>query len=151
MIRYSVLFIGAAALVLSGATVSASDDKKGKKPEPLTITMSANFTGVKSDVIVRMRVEPDPRSRELTVEWIADDLSGGSHLISLQGDRAAATHHYPLRRLAPGNYIVAAILRRSDGTIVRRESFVSVVGAGGPETFGVGGAQGAASGPAAGR
>mgnify|MGYP006173605741 CR=1 FL=1 len=37
----------------------AAEEKKGdaRKPEPLAIRMSANFTGAKSDVIVRVRVD----------------------------------------------------------------------------------------------
>ena len=85
----------------------------------------------------------------IAVEVVAtDDLSGGSHAISLEGDRAAVTHHYPLKRLAPGRYVVAAILRRSDGSEVRRESFVTVLGVGGPDLFGAG-APGAAAGGSA--
>ena len=61
-----------------------------EKPKSLTMTLSANVSVVRNEVIVRARVEPDARSRELIIEWVADDLSGGSHAISLVGARAAA-------------------------------------------------------------
>ena len=106
------------------ATTAAGAASGNKKPEPLALKMSAYVSSVQSDVIVRMRVEPDARSRQLTLEWIADDLSGGSTAISLDGARAAMTHQFPLRRLTPGYY--------------------TVVGVGGPES--IGGRRGAAAG-----
>ena len=108
------------------ATVNAAEEK----PQPLSLTLSANVSVVRNDVIVRARVEPDARSRELLIEWVADDLSGGSHAISLEGARAATAHRYTLKHLSPGQYVVTAILRRNDGTETRRQSNLRVVGVG---------------------
>jgi hypothetical protein len=112
------------------ATVGAAE----KKPQALTLTLSANVSVVRNDVIVRARVEPDARSRELLIEWVADDLSGGSHAVSLEGARAATAHRYTLKHLSPGLYVVTAILKLNDGTETRRESNLLVVGIG--ETIG---------------
>ena len=111
-------------------TVGAAE----KKPQALTLTLSANMSVVRNDVIVRARVEPDARSRELLIEWVADDLSGGSHTISLEGARSATAHRYTLKHLSPGQYVVTAILKLNDGTETRRESNLWVVGVG--ETIG---------------
>ena len=131
MTRHSFLAVLTAAVAVLGTTASAAE----KKPEPLAIRMSASMAAKDSDVIVRMRVEPDARSRELTVEWVADDLSGGSHAITLEGERAAATHQYAIKRMSVGSYVVTAILRYSDGTEVRRWSTVNVIGIGSPDAF----------------
>ena len=111
-------------------TLCATVDAAEKKAQPLTLTLSANVTVVRNDVIVRARVEPDARSRELLIEWVADDLSGGSHAISLEGARAATAHRYTLKHLSPGQYVVTAILRLNDGTETRRQSNLRVVGVG---------------------
>lgn len=131
---------GAVILSLLGGAVVAAEEK----PNPLTVTLSAQMAAVGREVVVRARVEPDARSRELTIEWVADDLSGGSHFISLNGARAAATHRYALKHLSPGKYEVTAILRLSDGTEIRRRSNLLIVGIGGPE--GIGAAQGRTTG-----
>ena len=110
--------VACAAILALGGTGAAAE----KKPNPLTMKLSAQVAVAKKDVIVRARVEPDARSRELIIEWVADDLSGGSHTISLDGARAAATHQYPLKHLAPGQYVVTATLRLMDGTHIKRES-----------------------------
>jgi hypothetical protein len=141
MMTSSGYLVGGAVILalLSGAVVAA-----GEKPNPLTVTLSAQMAAVRREVVVRARVEPDARSRELTIEWVADDLSGGSHAISLNGARAAATHRYAPKGLSPGKYEVTAILRLSDGTEIRRRSNLLIVGIGGPE--GVGATQGRTAG-----
>jgi hypothetical protein len=132
-----------ALFILSlAAPALASDDK----PQPLAITMSARMAPARTDVVARMRVEPDARSRELTVEWVAEDLSGGSHAITLNGASAATTHHYTIKHMSPGNYVVTAILRLNDGSEIRRASTVTVVGVGGPDMLGGGGVQGSSGG-----
>jgi hypothetical protein len=140
MIRHTVLVLCSALIATTAAGAAGGE----KKPEPLALKMSAHIASAQSDVIVRMRVEPDARSRELTLEWIADDLSGGATAISLDGSRAAMTHQFPLRRLTPGYYTVVATLRMSDGSQVRRESNLTVIGVGGPDA--TGGRRGAAAG-----
>ena len=138
----SSLALCTAVLAVAGSLVGAVEEQ----PNPLAMKLSANISPAKNDVTVRARVQPDARSRELTIEWVADDLSGGSHAISLEGARAAATHQYTLKRMSPGQYVVTAILRRTDGTEVRRESNLLVVGVGGSDGVGTSGAQGSAGG-----
>jgi hypothetical protein len=142
MNRHSSQSICIAVLAVLAGTADAAE----KKPEPLTLNLSARISSTKSDVIVRARVEPDARSRELTIEWVATDLSGGSHAIAMAGARAAITHQYPLKQMAPGEYQVTAILRFNDGSEIRRSSTLMVVGPGGPEGFGTNGIQGSAAG-----
>ena len=125
---YPVLTIAIA--LLGSVAVDAAE-----KAEPLAISMSHYIATAESDVIVRMRVAPDSRSRELIVDWVSDDLSGGSHMITLEGDRAATSHRYALKRMAPGSYVVTAILRRNDGSEVKRVANVSVFGVGGAEAI----------------
>jgi hypothetical protein len=134
MVAYTAIFV-----TLCGAVGAAE-----KKPQSLTLTLSANVSGVRNDVIVRARVEPDARSRELLIEWVADDLSGGSHFISLEGARAATAHRYTLKHLSPGQYVVRATLKLNDGTETRRESKLWVVGIGDPTGPGDGAITGSA-------
>jgi hypothetical protein len=141
MTRHSSV-VCTAVLAAFASTAGAAE----KKAEPLKITLSARISPARSDVIVRARVEPDARSRELTIEWVAGDLSGGSHLITMDGARAAVTHQYALKSMAPGEYEVTAILRFSDGSEIRRASTLMVVGAAGVDSFGAGATQGAAGG-----
>jgi hypothetical protein len=77
---------------------------------------------------------------------VADDLSGGGHALSLAGARAAPSHRFTLKHLPPGQYVVAAILRRNDGTETRTESNLWVVGVGETVTFGSDAIQGSAGG-----
>jgi len=101
------------------------------KPEPLSLKAPAFLGSTGGDVIVRLRIEPDARSRELTIEWEAEDLSGGSHAIMLDGVRAAATHQFAIKRLSAGQHVVTAILKMSDGTEIRRTATVTIVGVAG--------------------
>lgn len=136
-------FVGAAAILIAlGGSTGAAE----RKPDALEIRLSATVLPAESDVIVRARVVPDVRSRELTIEWTADDLSGGLHTISLDGDAAAVTHHYTLKRLSPGQYVVTAILRLDDGKEIRRASNLTVSGMGGPEGPGAAGPGGSVAG-----
>ena len=111
-------------------TASAAEKEKEKQPKKLTMSLSAHVAVARNEVTVRTRVEPDARSRELVIEWVADDLSGGSHAVALEGSRAAPAHRYTLKHLTPGQYTVTAILRRNDGTEARTESTLLVVGVG---------------------
>jgi hypothetical protein len=122
------LVIGVA--LFTGLAGMASAAEKEKQPKKLTMSLSANVSVARNEVIVRTRVEPDARSRELIIEWVADDLSGGSHAVALEGSRAAPAHRYTLKHLTPGQYTVTAILRRNDGTEARTESTLLVVGVG---------------------
>lgn len=93
----------------------------------LKMDLSAYLVNEPAMVDVRMRVEPDQRSRSLTVEWWTPDGTGGSHLISLEGERAPVRFTYPIKRMTEGQYTVTAVLRRNDGTEVqaRRRMFVT--------------------------
>ena len=145
MTRHSFLALAGITL-LSTTILCGVAEAADKKSEPLALKTPAFIGGVGSDVVVRMRVEPDARSRELTLEWAAnEDLSGGSHAVMLDGARAAATHQFSIKRLPAGEHVVTAILRFNDGTEVRKTSTVTIVGMGGVGTPINGGGQGAAS------
>ena len=147
MTRHSYTVIYLAAIALISGTAGAAE----KTPEPLAIKTSGSFAPAETDVVVRMRVERDPRARELTLEWISDDLSGGSHAIALDGGRAAIMHQYSIKRMSAGAYTVTAILRLSDGTEIRRASMVTIVGMGTDDMGASGTAQGSAGVRPAGR
>lgn len=133
--RPALMICVALFAALAGTASGAEKEKeKEKEPKKLTMSLSANVAVARNEVTVRTRVEPDARSRELIIEWVADDLSGGSHAVALEGSRAAPSHRYTLKHLAPGQYTVTAILRRNDGTEARTESSLLVVGVG--ETIG---------------
>jgi hypothetical protein len=76
---------------------------------------------------VRVRVEPSVLSRSLELSWWSDGI-GGSHLITLDGDRSARRYDMPIKRLDPGHYEVTAVLLRADGTRIRRSTSILVVG-----------------------
>ena len=140
--RFSYAVLVAAGIGILGSSPLAAADKA----EPLAIAMSRYIATAESDLIVRMRVEPDARSRELVIEWESDDLSGGSHMITLEGARAASSHQYAIKRLTAGAYVVTATLRRSDGSEIKRAVNVTVFGLGGPDVAGGGGGQQATRG-----
>jgi hypothetical protein len=117
-------------VLVAGFTSQAGATEREEKVKALTMSLSHNVSAARSDVTVKARVEPDARSRELVIEWIADDLSGGSHTVMLEGDRAARSHRYTLKHLTPGAYSVTAVLRRNDGTESRSTSSLLVVGIG---------------------
>ena len=99
--------------------------------EPLAINLSHHVASEPAQVTAHVRVEPDTRSRTLTIEWWAfDDLVGGSHLISLEGDRSAIHYYYPIKRMEAGEYVVTAVLTRDDGTQERRQTKLIVSGEG---------------------
>lgn len=146
----SVVGCAAALVALFGSVAAAQ--KAEKRPDALTIRLSASVATAESDVIVQTRVEPDDRSRALTIEWVSDDLSGGLHSFSLDGASAAATHRYVLKRLSAGHYVVTAALRLNDGSEIRRKSNLIVVGRNGiDESVGSFGADSPAGGRRTGR
>ncbi len=107
---------------VAGRSSSTSDGN------PLSMDLSAYLTAAPAKVDVRLRVEPDVRTRSVTVEWWTPDGVGGSHLISMEGERAAIRQSYPITRLIQGEYHVVAVLKRSDGSEVRRTKVLIVVG-----------------------
>jgi hypothetical protein len=115
----------AAAPVAPGA-------REQEKGDPLQLDVYPRFTTAQSDAWIRLRVEPDARSRSIELEWFSAEGGGGAHLINLEGERAAVRHQFPIKRLSAGEYEVTAVLTRNDGTRVRRTTTVTVVG---PEGF----------------
>ncbi len=107
------------------AAVSAS---RARQADPLQIDVYPRITSDQGDAWVRLRIEPDSRSRSLDLEWFSADGVGGAHLITLEGERAPVRHQFPIKRLAAGEYDVIAVLTRNDGTTVRRTTTVLVVG-----------------------
>jgi hypothetical protein len=140
--------LAVSALVLIGAApvVNAADraDSKSTKRDALSVSLSANLAPEPAQVNVRVRIEPDPRSRFLMLEWWSEDGIGGSRLITLEGDRSATRQEFPLKQIAAGQYLVTAILRRDDGSEVRRAAQLIVVP--GASRFTPGGASGVAAG-----
>ena len=110
------------------ATPTAVPTVRERRGEPLEIDVYPRITSAHGDAWVRLRIEPDPRSRSVDLEWFSVDGGGGAHLITLEGERAAVRHQFPIRRLAPGEYEVTAVLTRNDGTTVKRMAKVLVVG-----------------------
>jgi hypothetical protein len=97
-------------------------------PDPLGIAVYPRVTVGDGTASVRMRVEPSVLSRSVEVSWWSTDGLGGSHLITLDGDRAARRYDVPIKRLDPGHYEVTALLMRADGTRVRRSTTILVIG-----------------------
>ncbi len=119
----------ALAIILVGLTASVSF-AGDRKQDPLAVQLSGRFASAGGTVTLRMRVEPDPRSRDITIEWVGADLSGGSHVINLDGENGPATYRYDFRKIAAGDYLVSVVLRRSDGSVVERTTTLTVVGSG---------------------
>ena len=120
------------AVALSSTHAIAAERTVSTRPsqrEALTMTLSANLAPEPAEVSVRMRIEPDPRSRLLLIEWWSADGVGGSHTITVEGERAATRQEYPIKRMEAGEYIVSAALVRNDGTQVKRTARMIVVGA----------------------
>jgi hypothetical protein len=98
------------------------------KTEPLEVDVYPRVAQAQGDAWVRLRIEPDTRSRKLDLEWFSAEGGGGAHLITLEGERAPVRHQFPIKRLAAGEYEVTAVLTRDDGTTVRRTTRMVVVG-----------------------
>ena len=114
------------------ATPAAVPVSRPRHTEPLQLDVYPRITSAQGDAWVRLRIEPDARSRSVDLEWFSAEGGGGAHLITLEGERAAIRHQFPIRQLAAGEYEVTAVLTRNDGTTVRRTATVLVVG---PEPF----------------
>jgi hypothetical protein len=113
---------------MAPAPAAASASSPREKADPLQLDVYPRITSAYSDAWVRLRVEPDARSRSIELEWFSAEGGGGSTLITLEGERAAVRHQVPIKRLAAGQYEVTAVLTRNDGTRVRRSATVTVVG-----------------------
>jgi hypothetical protein len=120
---------GAAATAKGQLQEPTAKARKGSN-DPLTVEVWPRVAVEKGGASIRTRVQPDARSRALTIEWWTTDFVGGSHLISLEGDQSASRHDYLIKGLAAGEYVVTAILKRNDGTQVKRETSLLVAGVG---------------------
>jgi hypothetical protein len=116
-----------------GIAVEAMSSAAGPTParqaaaDPLRLEIYPRITTADGPASVRVRVEPSVLSRSLELSWWSDGI-GGSHLITLDGDRSARRYDMPIRRLDPGHYEVTAVLLRADGTRIRRSTSILVVG-----------------------
>ena len=105
-----------------------------KDDPPLTMTLSTHVATEPAQVFVRVRVEPDPRSRELSIEWWSQEGVGGSTSKTLSGDQEKPRHEYIIKRMEAGEYVVTARLTRDDGSQVKQETKVLVRGDNDPIT-----------------
>jgi hypothetical protein len=99
-----------------------------QQSDALTLRVYPRIATAESNANVRMRVERDARSRSVELEWWSAEGAGGSHLINLEGSRAAVHHEFPIKRLEPGEYEIVAVLTRDDGSRVRRTTTLTVSG-----------------------
>lgn len=113
---------------MTAPAAAATASRPREQAEPLQIDVYPRITSAQSDAWVRLRIEPDTRSRSVELEWFSPEGGGGAHLITLEGERAAIRHQFPIKRLAAGEYEVTAVLTRNDGTRVRRSTTMRVVG-----------------------
>jgi len=117
--------LGIAAEPMSSAARPAT--ARHAAPDPLHLEIYPRITSADGRASVRVRVEPSVLSRSLELSWWSDGI-GGSHLITLDGDRSARRYDMPIKRLDPGHYEVTAVLMRADGTRIRRSTSILVVG-----------------------
>lgn len=113
---------------LPGGTLPDVPRQRVDAGDALTLDVYPRILWEQGDLSVQLRVEPDERSRTIELEWWSDDGGGGAHQITLEGERAAIRHQYMIKRLTAGEYEVTAILRRNDGTRVRRTATIYVTG-----------------------
>jgi hypothetical protein len=137
-VLFATMSVSCAAAMDPGVALSSGRLPSGALPDvprqrveaadALTLDVYPRILWDQGDLSVQLRVEPDERSRILDVEWWSDEGGGGAHRITLEGERAAIRHQYSIKRLAAGEYEVAAILLRNDGTRVRRTATIYVTG-----------------------
>ena len=113
-------------LILILLTVPVAAAPKGEPP--LTMTLSTHVATEPAQVWVRVRVEPDARSRELSIEWWSQEGIGGSTSKTLSGEQEKPRHEYVIKRMEAGEYVVTARLTRDDGSQVKQETKVLVTG-----------------------
>ena len=142
LVVMAVMGTGCASARVMGSVSSPSADLTVSSPlpssmapvrgDPVTIATSTRVAFEPAHVVVTTRVVRDERNRLLTIEWWTPEGIGGSHGISLEGGRAAIRHGHAIKGLGAGEYMVTAVLMRSDGTEIRRSTHVMVVGEGDP-------------------
>ena len=120
------------SLILVALTVPVA--ATAKDDPPLTMTLSTHVATEPAQVSVRVRVEPDARSRELSIEWWSQEGVGGSTSKTLSGDQEKPRHEYIIKRMEAGEYVVTARLTRDDGSQVKQETKVLVRGDNDPIT-----------------
>lgn len=98
--------------------------------DPLEIDAYPRILTAGDHLSVRLRVEPNVLSRSVDLSWWSADGLGGSHLMQVDGDRAAIRYEFPIKRIDAGEYEITAVLTRGDGTRVRRSTTVLVVSRG---------------------
>jgi hypothetical protein len=108
-----------------GVVHSSAEDKRA----PLTLKLSATLAPAPAQVTARISVDPGARSRSLTVEWWNEQGGGGSHAVTLN-ERSAVRQDFSIKHMEAGVYVVRAILVREDGSMVRKESNLIIVGEG---------------------
>ena len=84
------------------AVPAAVSPSRARHADPLQMDVYPRITSDQGDAWVRLRIEPDARSRSLDLEWFSADGGGGAHLITLEGEHAPIRHQFPIRRLAAG-------------------------------------------------
>ena len=94
---------------------------------PLSLRVTPAVVPAGDDVFVHVRIEPDARNRSLEIEWRAATGARGWHVFLIDGDRGAVRYQHAIRHLKPGEYQVAAVLGRIDGSVIRRASAVMVL------------------------
>ena len=97
------------------------------RPRPLSLRVTPRIVPSGRDAFVHVRIDPDARNRSLEIEWGAAGGCRGWHVFLIDGDRGATRYQHAIRRLAPGEYEVAAVLTRLDGTSIRRATTVTVL------------------------
>jgi len=117
------------ALSIGVASAAAAGGPPAKRA-PLTLKLSTNLAPAPGQVTARIAVEPDPLSRKLIVEWYQEDGAGGSHEVSLDGERAAVRQDFSMKRLEAGEYVVRVMVQRADGSSVSKTANLIVVGEG---------------------
>jgi hypothetical protein len=98
----------------------------------MAISVSAHLASEPAQVIVRTRIEPDAGNRELTIDWWNAEGVGGSHSLTLDGDRAPRRYDCAIKNMSAGDYVVTAVLKRADGSDIRRRTNLMVIGEGDP-------------------
>ena len=93
---------------------------------PLHLALSPDVASAPARVTAHVRVEPDAHWDTLTIEWRQSDGRGGSHHVTLDGDRSTERQDYVIKRMEPGDYVISATLVRDDHSVLRREAKVSV-------------------------
>jgi hypothetical protein len=96
--------------------------------QPMTLDVYPRMIMAQSNASIRLRIEPDARSRSVLIEWDSPEGGAGGRLIQLDGEDAAIRYDVPLKGMTAGEYEVVATLIRSDGTRVTRATTLNVFG-----------------------